>query len=197
MTSSNSHSDQAPDLGSILMSYLPKLIRLAESNMSPKLMQRVGADDMADSILGSIIRIQNQGKIQISIEQSQDFWRLLVAISLNKIRKKARDETAGKRDFGKEISITHEMPSLEEMVADRRDPHEQDGKNLAKVLDAVQPRLSEDERLILQGRLEGLTFNQIAMNLKGGRGMSSKTAQRKWETVQDMLKQAAKEMDFC
>src|SRR5690349_15068878 len=79
----------------ILMRYLPKLIGLAKKNMTSQLQQKVGAEDVGQTVLRTVLRRAQEGKMKI--DQSEEFWKQLVTITRNKVRKKARHFSAQKR----------------------------------------------------------------------------------------------------
>lgn len=171
----------------ILVDYLPKIIRLVERNFSNRLHAKVGAEDMADSILGSVIRMARQGKIQV--EETDDFWRLLVTISLNKIRKKARYLNAKKRDAGREIDLSNEDLTLEQLAIDQSDPTEEDGATISDLLIRLHDALDEEGRVVLAGRVNGESNFDIATRI----GKSTKTVTRIWNKIQDEIKRVAEQ----
>jgi RNA polymerase sigma-70 factor (ECF subfamily) len=177
----------------ILSDYLPKLVRLAERNMSRRLQAKVDPAEMAGSILVSIVRMAREGKLKI--EATDDFWKLLVAISLNKVRKKARFYSAQKRDVGREIQIIDDMPTLEQLAVSHGNPTEEDGERIADVLNQLDHELDEDCRTVLAGKLEGLNNFDIASRL-GENGKSTKTVIRCWKKVEDATRKIAEEMDL-
>jgi hypothetical protein len=181
-----------PSVGSVLMEYLPKLIRLAEKNMSMQLQARVGADDMANSIIKSVFREYAHGKLPLRIEDSEDFWRFLVAVSLNKIRKKARFHLAGKRT----PLLEQRLSDLEFMIKEQGDPSDEDGIQVAEVLNRLEAELDDDGKIILDGRLKGLSNPKIAEQLKGGTGMSTKSVSRKWKEIETRLREIIEELDL-
>jgi hypothetical protein len=179
-------------VGSVLMEYLPKLIRLAEKNMSTQLQARVGADDMANSIIKSVFREYAHGKLPLRIEDSDDFWRFLVAVSLNKIRKKARYHMAGKRT----PVLEQRLSDLEFMIKEQGEPSDDDGIRVADVLKRLEAELDDDSRIVLAGRLEGLSNPKIAEQLNGGAGMSTKSVSRKWKEIEARLRIIIEELDL-
>ncbi len=178
--------------GSILLDYLPKLIRLAEKNMSSRIQQKIGADDMADSIIASVVRAWKNGKLRIDIEDSQDFWRYLVAISLNKIRKKVRLLNTDKRKLDLEVPLHN----IEFLVVQQGDPSQEAGETVALLLERLQEELDEDKLIVLRGKLEGQAAEEIAEQLNGGKGMSTKTVARHWKAIENQLKQLVEEMEL-
>ena len=63
--------------------YVSRLTALARSRMSAHLERRVAAEDVVQSVYGSFFVRAREG--QYALEQSGDLWRLLAAITLNKV----------------------------------------------------------------------------------------------------------------
>lgn len=188
-------SDNCPNDGDLLLEYLPKLIRLAEANMSAGLKKRIDADEMANSVLGSVIRLQAEGKLPVRLDNSDEFSSLLTTIALNKIRKKARFHRAQKRDYRLEITPSEEGPSLADTLAQAGDPTEADGVHLLRILETLESQLTADEQLVLAGKREGLIAEAIAGQLNDGKGRSTKTVQRIWERIHQTAKGLVDEID--
>jgi hypothetical protein len=115
--------NQAETLGKALLDYLPQLIRLAEKNMSRPLQARVGADDLANSVVGSVFRAFCEGKLKVNFEDDKQFWRFLVVVALNKIRKRARDHSTDKRN----VKLDQSLSDLEYLVQESNDPSDEEG----------------------------------------------------------------------
>ena len=188
-----SDQENVPGESTILLDYLPKLMRLADRNMSTRLKAKVGSDDMANSILGSVVRMAREGKLQI--EQSEEFWKLLVVISLNKVRKKVRYYKAKKRDSGREMQLGEDLPSLEELVADIGAPTAEDGEAVGLALEKLSEQLDEDCKVVLAGKLEGRSNLEIASML-GSEGKSTKTVTRCWKKVEEAAIRIVDELDL-
>ncbi len=178
------------DFGNLLIDYLPRLVRLAEKNMSSGLKKRVDPDEMANSVLGSVIRMQAEGKLMVDIENSSEFGSLITTIALNKIRKKARFH---QRDYRREIAPSDEGPTLAEMLQQAGDPTDADGASLARILERLEESLDEDGKIVLAGKREKLIAEEIAGKLNGGKGRSTKTVQRIWERIHDLAKSLSEE----
>ena len=148
----------------ILVDYLPKLIRLAEKNISAKLRQKVDADDVGATVIRTVIRRAGEGKLEI--EQSEDFWRLLVAITLNKVRKKARYWKAQKRDIGRESALSVSGLDLADLAvcSDEllSEPTEEQADACVDLLNRLTCRLNPKCVEALNGKLNGLSTIAIA-----------------------------------
>lgn len=171
----------------ILAGYLPKLIRLAERNMSSQLRQKVDAEDVGQSVMGSVIRQAKEGILQI--EQSDDFWRLIMTITLNKVRKKVRHFKAQKRDISREQAISPDGPQLAELAIDFRClpeiPSLEDAAALSEVLNQLDTRLDPKCRQVLAARLQNLPQGEIAKQLN----VSTKSIGRYMKKIETVVQQ--------
>ena len=57
-------------------------------------------------------------------------------------------------------------------------------ERVAAVLEKLQERLDDDGKVVLTGKLEGLSDHQIAQKLAGGEGRSTRTVRRIWKRVE-------------
>lgn len=185
-------SDQE-EIGKTLLAYIPRLIRLAERNMSKPLQVRVGADDLADSVIKSVFRAFSQGKLKVNLEDDEQFWKYLTVVSLNKIRRKARDNKSGKRD----LTLDQSLSDLEYMISETSEPSDDEGKQLAEVLVLLESELDADSKLILEGKLQGDSSRIISMKLNGGQGVSTKTVTRRWNDIQEKLRSIIESLELA
>jgi RNA polymerase sigma factor (sigma-70 family) len=184
--------NQAETLGKALLDYLPQLIRLAEKNMSRPLQARVGADDLANSVVGSVFRAFCEGKLKVNFEDDKQFWRFLVVVALNKIRKRARDHSTDKRN----VKLDQSLSDLEYLVQESNDPSDEEGLQVAQILQKLEEELDQDGRIILKGKFEGQSNMQIAEQLKNGAGASTKTVSRRWKEIQERLREIIEELEL-
>ena len=185
-------SDEAENFGETLLSYLPRLIRLAEKNMSRRLQTREGAEDVAHSVVKSVFKAYNAGKLKVNVQDNGQFWKYLAVVALNKIRKKARDNGAGKRD----LSLDQSLSDIEYLIKDTRDPSDEEGELLVDVLQKLESQLDLDDRLIFQGKMAGLLNRQIAVKLNNDVGVSTKTVTRRWTAIQAKLRSIIEQLDL-
>src|SRR5690606_27023149 len=82
--------------------HVGRLIALAHSRLSARLGRRIDPEDVVQSAFCSFFRHAQAGRF--SIEKGGDLWRLLVVITLNKLREKVEYHSAGKRRYSQEQS---------------------------------------------------------------------------------------------
>jgi RNA polymerase sigma factor (sigma-70 family) len=183
---------QEESFGNALVEYLPRLIYLAERNMSRRLQTRIGADDLAHSVVKSVFRRFREGKLIANFEDDGQFWKFLVVVALNKIRKKARDHGSKKRN----LSLDQPLSELEFLIEESRDPSDEEAEQVADVLERLEEVLSNDGKILLQCKMDGLTNRQIAEKLNSGQGVSTKTVTRRWNEIIEQLRSIIEEMDL-
>jgi len=83
--------------------YSQRLALLAEKNISQRLARRVDGDDIVQSVFRTFFRRSARGEFQI--KDSAALWRLMVKITLAKVRSQARRHTSDKRDVNVEVSL--------------------------------------------------------------------------------------------
>src|SRR5262245_38738866 len=81
--------------------YGPALYRLAEGKLNQRLRRRVSPEDVAHSACRTFLRRAQLGQYKLS--DSEDLWRLLCAITLNKARDQIRYHSRQKRGLDREI----------------------------------------------------------------------------------------------
>jgi RNA polymerase sigma-70 factor, ECF subfamily len=184
----------APGESTILGNYLPKLIRLAERNLSPQLRRKIDENDIGGTVMRTIIRQAREGVL--TIEESEDFWKLLVAITLNKVRKKARFWKQQKRSISREQELPADGPKIEDLAIDLSaslaDPTDDEGEAFAAILEKLSGNLDDACQDVLTMKMEGLTHIQIAEKL----GVSTRSVTRYVTRIQHQLGQLNAESDL-
>ena len=157
--------------------YAKRLSALAEAQLSERLGRRVGSDDIVQSVLRTFFRRARDG--QFSIDHSGSLWRLLVTITLNKIRRQSEHHHAAKRD------VNSELPGADAWLAETiaRGPSATDVVMLNEELEQLLAGFDETEREILRLSLEGYTTPEIADRM----GRSRWTIRRVLNRIGTML----------
>ena len=150
--------DGEPDVvASFIAQYGPAIERIAANRISPALGQRVGADDVFQSVCRTFFRRAQSG--QFTFPDRESLWRLLCAITLNKVRNQARFHKAQKRGTGQEVGseATAMQPSGE------ASPEE--AAEFADEIAHLISGLGETESRVVQMKMEGHSHADIANEL--------------------------------
>jgi RNA polymerase sigma factor (sigma-70 family) len=151
--------------------YLNRLTQLARSRLSPRLAQRVDAEDVVLSAYRSFFVGARDGRF--SLQRSGDLWRLLVAITLRKLHRQAAHHTAGKRSYRREepLSVGNSAPDPEQFVGE---PSPTEALAVADELEHIMNALDPVKRRVLELRLLDWTLDRIAADI----GRSERTVRR-------------------
>jgi len=148
----------------IVKRYAARLLPLIRKQISRKLQGRIDAEDITQSAFGSFfLRATND---QFVLEESGDLWKLLAAISLNKLRRKAAWHSAAKRSF------QHEIPALPEHSETA--PSHEEALAVMEMAEEVYRELPVDAQTVLRLMLAGETPETIASTM----GKSHRTVRR-------------------
>lgn len=158
--------------------YARKLTRLAEHHLSRKLAQRVEGEDIIQSVFRTFFARSAGGEFHI--RNSVEIWRLLVKITLTKIREKARHHTAAKRDVNVEGQLDDDDWFVEAVASG---PGPAEAVALTDEIEKLLKGLPESYCHVLTLRLEGYSRTQIAEEL----GVSRQTIYRVLGLLQQRL----------
>lgn len=168
--------------------YVHRLLALARQRMSHKLRRRVDAEDVVQSACRSFFVRAQHGRF--TVKQSGDLWRLLVAITLNKLRMQAKLHRRKKRAMGREESVCAGScyGLAPERIADEPTPDE--AAALAEEIELLMADLKPVEREILQLRLQAYTIDEIAEQV----GRSERTVRRLLERLRGRYENEARQL---
>lgn len=164
--------------------YVKRLIKLARSRLSAKLQRRLDAEDVVQSVYRSFFSRAQDGHYQL--QESGDLWRLLAAITVNKVRNQARLGTARKRAVGAEESAAGNSSMMgipPEAVCREPSPAE-----LGVLLEEIESEfsiLSQLKRQIVELRLQGHSNEGIARQVH----CTERTVQRTLKQLKERLEQ--------
>jgi RNA polymerase sigma-70 factor (ECF subfamily) len=165
--------------------YANRLVGLARAQLSRKVAKRVDAEDVVQSVYRSFFADARDGRYDI--QRGGDLWRLLVTITLCKVRNQAKHTGRAKRavereqGFGSEDSLLGIQPDL---LA--RGPTPVDAVALTDELEQLMEGLDSSDRRIVELRLQGYKLAEIAVLVQ----RSQRTVCRVLEEVKQRLEQA-------
>jgi RNA polymerase sigma factor (sigma-70 family) len=163
--------------------YFRDLLALASRRLGRRIRQRVDPEDLLLSVYASVCRRQQRGEYELY--DRDDFWRLLVTVTLNKARNAAKWHLRAKRDVNREIAhAAREGETGEEAGAPLLDmsPTPDEAVALAEELKRRIESLGDDEPVLKQvafKKLEGLTNKEIAEELD----CTERTIERKLDKI--------------
>lgn len=139
--------------------YVHQLVLLAQRHLSDQLAGRLDGEDIVQSALRSFFSREARGEFQI--DSSAQLCRLLVKMTINKARAKARHHTARRR------SVSSEAPIGDELLAETisREPSPDEVASMIDQVDTVLRGLPDLYGSILRKRLEGHSVGEIAREL--------------------------------
>lgn len=162
--------------------YAPLLERLADRNLEPGIRRRVGGDEVAHSACRTFLRRIHGG--EFALDGDDQLWSLLCAITLAKLKKKARFHLAAKRGVRDERNLaptTAGESAAMEPVSDGVGPAA--AAEFADVFEHLLSGLDEEGRQLVCMKLEQRTDEEVADALE----CSERTVRRLRKRVQERL----------
>jgi len=157
--------------------YAERLIALAQRRLSARLAARVDADDIIQSAYSSFFIGARDGRFVL--QRSGDLWRLLVRITLNKLKHQVEHHTAEKRTISAEQPCAGEDSPLglpSQLLV--REPTPADAVVLAETLEEVLSRLEPARRRMVELRLQGYSLAEIEAETHRSRATIRRVLQR-------------------
>lgn len=163
-----------PVVQDFYLQYGRGLHRIAQRRLASGLRRRVDASDVVQSVFRTFFRRANDG--QFSLPDSRRLWSLLCAITLTKVREKARFHLRQKRNIGREL---HMDAAATEDGAARFKPADPglspaDAVEFADQFERLLESLDAEERRIVDLKLQDCTNEEAAESL----GISERTVRR-------------------
>lgn len=157
--------------------YVEKLLSLIQRNIARRFASRVFAEDVADSVLRTFFGAVADGRQLVS--PSDDVWKLLQTIALNKVRNQVKFHSAKKRDVSRTVSD----PDMLDMLGEPTEQEAVDVTNLIEnTIRALDPPVAKTMEMLLAGHC----VDEIAESLK----VSTRSVRRYREQIADQLESA-------
>jgi len=163
----------------LYMKYADRLIGMTARKSSAELAAKVDPEDIVQSVFRTFFRRVEKG--QYDVPEGEDIWKLLLVITLNKIRAVVAFNRAAKRDMRR----TRSDAMVEEAVAKADDKDEIALATLRIVIDELLSDQLEVNQKIIRQRIEGYDILEIAQNVN----RSKRTVERVLQEFRARLSQ--------
>jgi RNA polymerase sigma-70 factor (ECF subfamily) len=142
----------------IFMRYAHRVRKLAEAQLGAGLGRRVDPEDVVQSVFRTFFRRTRHGHYEVP--QGEELWRLLLVISLNKIRSTAAHHRSAKRDVRNTAGLG------EREVVSNAHEEEECYLILKMVIDELLADLPDYQREMIALRIDGHEVAEIATRTK-------------------------------
>jgi RNA polymerase sigma factor (sigma-70 family) len=141
--------------------YASRLAALARSRIPARLVRRVDPEDVVQSVYRCFFA--NARAERYELQRGGDLWRLLVAITLDKLHDQVRHNARAKRSLQREQNFGSEDSLLGRHIQIlARGPSPVEATAFSELIEQVMDRLEPRERRMLELRLQGFTLEEIA-----------------------------------
>ena len=162
--------------------YSKRLLTIVERELGKDLKQRLDPEDITQTVFRTFFRRNSAGLIRIV--HRTPLWRLFVTITLNKVRRKARDARAARRDPTAEAG----QDASENVLAATAslEPTPEQAAILKELLEHAVDGLDDSEAAMLRMCLEGYSTTEIAAET----GVSRWTVRRVLDWIGTQLEES-------
>lgn len=136
-----------------------RLLAFARQQLPACVQSRVDPEDVVQSVYRSFFQRLHAG--QFRFEASHDLWRLLAAMTFRKARNAVKFHLRDRRDSRRAQPLQAAAD-----IAEDRSPNEADLEHLVASLDQLLAALPESRRAIVVRRLEGVSVQDIAKEMR-------------------------------
>lgn len=141
--------------------YTARLVALARGHIDQRLARRVDPEDITQSAFRTFFRRARGG--EFTFQDPDGVYRLLARITVNKTLDQVNFHRAAKRNFQREADARNDAGDALEVLG--REPPPDVVHTFVDQLEHFLTRLSEQERQVLEMRMEGHTAEEIAKRL--------------------------------
>jgi RNA polymerase sigma-70 factor (ECF subfamily) len=138
--------------------YAERLQAVAKAQTAKSLASRFDPEDVVQSVFRTFFRRASEG--QYDVPKGEELWKLLLVISLNKIRGLTIFHKAAKRDVMTTVSISSADPGPRDAA------QEEAVRVLEIIIEEILADLPDVHRQIIQLRIEGHRIEDVAGQTK-------------------------------
>ncbi len=165
--------------------YVNRLCGLARTRLSERMKRRVEPEDIVQSVYRSFFRKAGD---HFTLEKTGDLWRLLAAITVNKVRGQVEFHTAQKRGIHAEESMLADRSMLRvspEAISD--EPKPDDAAAMVEELADVLSSLDDVQRSIVELSMQNQSVEEIAETIQRSERTVRRTLQHVREELENRL----------
>jgi RNA polymerase sigma-70 factor (ECF subfamily) len=166
----------------IFQRFANRLIGLARHRLDERIRQKVGPEDVMQSVLKSFFLRQAAGQYELASWDS--LWSLLTVITLRKCGHQVERFQAACRDVRREANLTTGDSAAATWQAIAREPTPTEATLLAETMEQLFAGLSPDDRCIVELTLQGHTRSEVSALA----GVAERTVYRCLERVKARLR---------
>jgi RNA polymerase sigma factor (sigma-70 family) len=164
----------------IVQRFAARLAALAARKMSPRLQQRVGPEDVVQSVFATFFRQVDAGRLEL--RDWETLWGCLAQIAVWRICRHAERHAAGRR------SLEREGPLPEGVRVLDREPSPEEVQIAGELHARLLGALPEKHRPILAGLLDGATQEEVASELGTSLSTVGRVLRRAREQLEALLR---------
>ena len=173
--------------GKIVEEYTDALVAVARRQIGGKLARRVDPEDIIQSTYRSLfVRVQ---KGEYELGSGRELWKLLVTMTLNKVRRKAKYHGTQRRDVNLDQSVANDDNGSYVDRSPSGGPTPADAAALVDELQSVLAELKPRDRQVIELRLQGCSTAEIAAET----GRSERSIRRVLQHQGEQLRKAIEE----
>lgn len=177
--------------------YISRVTVFAEKRISPLYKRRFDGDDVANSVMKSLILRVRKGIIDS--EDEWQLWSLLLLMTKRKVNRRVREAKQAKRDISRELqpSTSSEVSGIELAEIVDSSNNEQSFNESAQLLEKAilhlektpSNKLRPSHREVIELAMRGLPYAEISKLLgeRIGKEVTLKTIQRRMRDIRDSL----------
>ena len=165
--------------------YVNRLCALARTRLSNRMKRRVEAEDVVQSAYRSFFRRAGE---HYALEKQGDLWRLLAAITINKVRGQVEFHSAKKRGIQLEESMMADQSMIRvppQVISD--EPKPEDAAVMVEELSDVIENLDDVQRTIIELSMQNQSVEQIAESIQRSERTVRRTIQQVREDLESRL----------
>ncbi len=158
-----------------------RLASLAAAQLPSRISRRLDSEDIVQSVFRSFFSAAKEPRYVLT--RSGDLWRLLVAMTINKLHGQIVFHSAQKRNFAREDRSNVDLDCISNPFL-QREPTAEEAVALSDLLEEATSDLDSKRCRVLELRLQEFSYEEIASEV----GLSERTVRRYLDQFRERLR---------